>query len=47
MAGFTVLKVPFDEVNSPSMNSPYDGARETTERDSGAGAYSKRDISPP
>src|SRR3954452_4037801 len=42
VAGFTVLNgVPEPSTNSPSMNSPYDGAMSTMERDSGAGAYSK------
>ena len=41
--GETVLKTLPSEAsaNSPSMNSPYDGAMSTIARDSGAGAYSK------
>src|SRR3954470_14972103 len=40
--GLTVLKTlpSAASVNSPSTKSPYDGAMSTTERDSGAGAYS-------
>ncbi len=43
--GLMVLKTlpSAASVNSPSMNSPYDGAMSTTERDSGAGAYSNAD----
>src|SRR5690349_16682834 len=40
VAGLIVLNVSLASPNSPSMNSPYDGASETIERDSGAGAYS-------
>src|SRR4051794_31626584 len=37
-----VLKLgPWPSTNSPLTNSPYDGLMSTTERDSGAGAYSK------
>jgi hypothetical protein len=42
VAGLTDLKLgPLPSTNSPSMNKPYDEARLTTARDSGAGAYSK------
>src|ERR671923_3019074 len=42
VAGFTVLNgVPSTESTiCPSMNSPWDGAMSTIDRDSGAGAYS-------
>ncbi len=41
-AGLIDLKLPpsVGSTNLPSMNSPYEGLRSTTERDSGAGAYS-------
>src|SRR5665647_2805430 len=40
--GLMVLNLDpsFDSMNSPPMNSPYDGRMETAARDSGAGAYS-------
>jgi len=40
VAGFTDLKdrPSAGSVNSPSMNSPYDGRMSTIEADSGAGA---------
>jgi hypothetical protein len=42
VAGLMVLKLadPSASTNAPSMNSPYEERRSTTERDSGAGAYS-------
>ena len=50
VAGETVLnEAPSaGSTNSPPMNRPYDDRMSTTERDSGAGAYSKREaiISP-
>lgn len=43
VAGLTDLKAPpsVGSTNFPSMKRPYDGRRSTTDRDSGAGAYSK------
>src|SRR5690606_11303345 len=48
-AGFTDLLTPptAGATKSPLMNSPYAGWRSTIARDSGAGAYSKRDMAGP
>ena len=47
-AGFTDLKLPPEagSTNAPSTKSPYEGLMSTTERDSGAGAYSNIAFSP-
>src|SRR5262245_39913453 len=48
VAGLTVLNRPLSDsgsTNSPPMNSPYDGRMSTIAVDSGAGAYSKIDMS--
>src|SRR3954470_25060994 len=45
VAGLTVLRPPVPSVKAPSMNSPYDDRMSTIDRDSGAGAYSKRVMS--